>query len=144
MKLIYVLIVWTFGFQSETAVTQTQADIKAKLQDVSYYAKCNCTEDKPVLVRVKYHVKYDNLGNLKMRHIYDGGITNTVPVKEFDKDGSVVYHFCVAENSGMHFTTVFTDTEGDKSKPIPVYISPDKTKIINGTAPATLKIDKTK
>jgi len=138
MSYLFSLLLFLAGFSGKDSAT-VETEIHADLQSISYYRKCDCPEAKPILARVKYKVETDKLENLKMKHLYDGGITSSLPVTEFDRDGGILFVFCISENESKRFTTVFVDENGNKSNPVPVYINPIPEKIINGTAPITLK-----
>ncbi len=138
ISLVFVFSIFGSSNQHDNHANQ-KPSFQADLQNISYYSKCECPVEKPILVRVKYSVKNSDNNTLKMKHLYDGGITSRMPVTEFDKDGSIIFVFCMSENESKRFTTIFTDAEGAESNPVPVFAHATSDKVINGTAPQSIK-----
>ena len=128
-------------FTTLSAFSGKQYTINAELVEIQYYSKCNCTKSNPILVRVKYKVRDVQLKNLKQINSFDGGISTTTPVTDIDKDGGVIYQFCISETGIKNFSTVFIDETGRQSNPVFVKVNPAHSKIIAGTAPVTLKVE---
>jgi len=76
-----------------------------------------------------------------MRHIYKDGITISSSANIVDKKGNYVYEFCSQEGKEIEFKTVFVTNNGVESNAVTVFVNPEKSKIIAGTAPKTLKIN---
>ncbi len=142
MKIILLpilsFLVFIFSSFSEPTV-EKEVYLQAKLTGVFYYSKCNCGDEHPILVRVKYKVSGQDFTDLKLQNTYTGGIVSTVSVTDLAKDGSVVYQFCIQENGHQEFVSVFVNSKGEYSREIPITINAVKQNIINGTAPEILK-----
>lgn len=140
MKIHFLVFIFTLYFSNQLS-GQENYTINAELINVEYFSKSECSEKSPLLVRVTYKVSISDLENLKMNHKYKDGITISTPVTMLDKQGNCVYEFCSQENKKLVFTTVFVKDDGSLSNGVFVYINPDKSKIIVGTAPKTVKLN---
>ncbi len=137
MRNIFFVILTIFLFSSFTKIQKD--NIKAKLLNIEYYSKCDCSGKSPILVRVIYLIENKSLKDLKMKHTYSNGVTITTPIYEKDKKGNIVYSFCVSQNKTKEFSTIFVATNGEKSNKVEVKTDILNAEIIKGTAPKTVK-----
>ncbi len=121
----------------------TKSDNKiiiASLIDLQFYSVSECQNESSIYVRVIYKVEYNNLSSLKIRNKFSNNICTTIPVKEKDKKGNIVYSFCSNKGENIWFTSTFISPNGLRSKEIKVNINFSDVNIISGTAPKTIKL----
>ena len=142
MKKIFVIFSVFITFILVSSFSPDDSKIfNAKLIDINYYTKCNCSTKSPVLVRVTYSVDNIKVKDLLMKHKFSNGIVITSPVNEKDKKGNIVYNYCSPKEITKEFSTVFVSESGRRSNTVNVKIDLSTAEIIEGTAPHTVKVD---
>ncbi len=118
----------------------SKKEISAQVTKIEYYSKGICKDSSLIYVRVLYKVSGEKVENLKMKHDFRNGIISTLPVKEVDKNGNIVYGFCLAKTEVREFSTVFITLNGSLSNRLSIRIDAANSEITQGTAPETITV----
>ncbi len=138
LQLIAVIVLFVL---SVSFLPKSNDNFPAELVGIEYYSKCNCSEKSPIFVRIKYKTNIKNAGKLRMEHKFSGGMRIIVAVTEKDKTNNILYSYCSQEGNQKEFETTFISEQGVRSNPVKVKVLPDKSDIIVGSAPKTIKIN---
>jgi len=95
-----------------------QQDFYVQLVNIEYYSFCDCSENSPILVRIKFKVENAEISDLKMIIKYPTDITVTTKIKEKDDSENIVYSFCTKKESIVEFNAYFIQSNGLKSNEI--------------------------
>jgi len=138
IKIIFIITSISFFYSFQN---QKKLNLNAKLLGIEYFSKSECSEKLPIMVRITYSLSNINSKEIKMIHTFPDGISITKTVTELDKKGNIIYEFCTSKDKEKSFTTVFIASDGIKSNIITVNSNPKNAKIIEGTAPQTIKLN---
>ncbi len=137
IKVIIIFIIFLF-----TSVYAAQAqDVKASVLDIKYYSKSQCnTNNTSILVRVRYKVQPNEIKSLYITHQYANGTQSTHKIEKIDRQGSIVYDFCIKTDKPESIVTTFKTEDGKISNSVRFIIDTSKNKIISGTPPQIFQI----
>lgn len=83
-------IVFLLMFKSESSAQ----NLDCKLISIKYYNGFGCSEQFPILVKIRFKIKDINPEKLKIEISYPNNVVYTRNIENFDENGNIFYNFC--------------------------------------------------